>query len=195
MGFSPPPHHSGLCPTPHTKALEPPASPHRHSTPSPRQPGTVLGSRGEEEPGTPISSREQSPPLGCRAPRVRWSLCLHPPAPQRGMLWREVCSANLQVSLSISPSLLPVLAGRVTLLQPRRARQSFSGRSLLRRAGDHTHSGTHGNAAGCGCCRNGIWSTTRHTTESRSCVHPASQEEKNGPFSWASFSPQPHHNL
>lgn len=51
--------------------------PRRHSTPSPHQPGIVLGSRGEEEPVTPIS-REQSAPQGCRAPRARWCLCLHP---------------------------------------------------------------------------------------------------------------------
>lgn len=53
-GSAPHHHHLGLCPTPHTKALEPPASPHRHSTPSPRQPGTVLGSRGEESLSPPF---------------------------------------------------------------------------------------------------------------------------------------------
>lgn len=64
-GGSAPPPSTQACVPPLTKAQEAAASPHQHSTPSPRQLGIVLGRRGEEEPGTPLPSREQSPPRGC----------------------------------------------------------------------------------------------------------------------------------
>lgn len=125
------------CVTPHTKAPEAPAS-HTHT---PLQAPLSLSSQGLHWGAG--DRKSPSPPFhpGSRALLGDAELPAHGGPSPAGCSGGEVCSANLQVSLSSSPSLL---ADRVTLLQPGRARRSFPECSLLQCWGSHTCSARGG---------------------------------------------------
>lgn len=105
-----------------------------------------------------------------------------PPAPHHGMLGRDVCSANLQVSPSRCLSLVPGLAAGVTLPQLSRV---FRGARWF--AGDHTPPDRQR-------VSRRLEPDTAHdrVTVLRA---PSLTGAKYGPFPFASFSPQTHHDL